>query len=63
MTTKAFSNMESELDSENKKNKNSISKIRTSVQREEREFVVFTYEDELFLGQITIFKENGANVK
>ena len=33
------------------------------MQREEGEFVVFTYEDELFPGQITIVKENGAYLK
>ena len=31
--------------------------------KREGEFVVFTYEDELFPGQITIVKENGAYVK
>ena len=33
------------------------------MQKEEREFVVSTYEDELFPGQITIVKENGAYLK
>ena len=33
------------------------------MQREERELVFFTYKDELFPGQITIIKKNGAYVK
>ena len=55
--------MENELDSEKNKSEKSISKNWTSVQREERKFVVFTYEDELFPIQITIIKENGTYVK
>ena len=54
-SSKAFSNK--------KKSEKSSSKNWTSVQREEGEFVVFTYEDELFPGQITIVKENCAYAK
>ena len=50
-SSRAFSNK--------KKSEKSSSKNWTSVQRE-GEFVVFTYEDELFPDQITIVKENGA---
>ena len=54
-SSKAFSNK--------KKSEKLNSKNWTSVQREEGEFVFFTYEDELFPGQITIVKENDAYVK
>ena len=54
-SSKAFSNK--------KKCEKSSSKNWTSMQREEGEIVVFTYEDELVPSQITIVKENGAYVK
>ena len=44
-----------------KKSEKLITKNCTSVQREERGFVVFTYKDILF--PIQIIKENGAYVK
>ena len=52
----------SKVFSNKKKSEKSSSKNWTSVQRE-GELVVFTYEDELFPGQITIVKENGAYLK
>ena len=38
-------------------------KVRNQARKEEKEFVVFTYEDELFTCQIKIVKENGSYVK
>lgn len=59
-----YIDLEDDLGSQKKESKKlSTSKNRTPVRREVNEFVVFTYEGELFPGQIIVVKENGAVVK
>ena len=62
-TLETFSDLENDLSNREEDSKKSSSNNWTPVRREENEFVVFTYEGELFPGQITKVKKNGAIIK